>query len=115
MRKGVLNIVGVLVLGLLTARLPMELKQPLCAVAANAEASSRWLISEPPHIHLDRLSRCPFPGEDWKSLWPDQNDANDHSGQRQSPNISCAAHFPTHWTGSLRGVNFYFDVRGQSL
>jgi hypothetical protein len=38
-----------------------------------------------------------------------------HSGQRRPPNISCAAHFPTHWTGSLRSVNFYFNVRGQSL
>jgi C4-dicarboxylate-specific signal transduction histidine kinase len=40
----------VVVMGHLTSSLAHELKQPLCAVAANADASSRWLMREPPQI-----------------------------------------------------------------
>src|ERR1700686_3345001 len=40
----------VVAMGHLTGSLAHELKQPLSAVAANADASSRWLMREPPEI-----------------------------------------------------------------
>jgi C4-dicarboxylate-specific signal transduction histidine kinase len=46
----------VVAMGHLTGSLAHELKQPLCAVAANAEASSRWLIREPPQIEKAKQS-----------------------------------------------------------
>jgi C4-dicarboxylate-specific signal transduction histidine kinase len=43
-------------MGHLTSSLAHELKQPLCAVAANADASSRWLMREPPQIENAKQS-----------------------------------------------------------
>ena len=69
--------------------------------------------------HLMDLARCPtgvrFRVQSGSWILGPRGTLLIHSGQRRPSNISCAAHFPTHWTGSLRRVNFYFDVRGQSL
>src|ERR1700721_4392314 len=46
----------VVAMGHLTSSLAHELKQPLCAVAANAAASSRWLMREPPQIENAKKS-----------------------------------------------------------
>src|SRR6202045_8528 len=46
----------VVAMGHLTSSLAHELKQPLCAVAANADASSRWLMREPPQIENAKQS-----------------------------------------------------------
>jgi C4-dicarboxylate-specific signal transduction histidine kinase len=46
----------VVAMGHLTSSLAHELKQPLCAVAANADASSRWLTREPPQIENAKQS-----------------------------------------------------------
>lgn len=46
----------VVAMGHLTASLAHELKQPLCALAANADASSRWLMREPPQIENAKQS-----------------------------------------------------------
>jgi signal transduction histidine kinase len=46
----------VVAMGHLTGSLAHELKQPLCAVAANADASSRWLMREPPQIENAKQS-----------------------------------------------------------
>jgi C4-dicarboxylate-specific signal transduction histidine kinase len=46
----------VVAMGHLTSSLAHELKQPLCAVAANAAASSRWLTREPPQIENAKRS-----------------------------------------------------------
>src|ERR1700726_1947776 len=46
----------VVAMGHLTGWLAHELKQPLCAVAANADASSRWLMREPPQIENAKQS-----------------------------------------------------------
>ena len=43
-------------MGHLTSSLAHELKQPLCAAAANADASSRWLMREPPQIENAKRS-----------------------------------------------------------
>jgi C4-dicarboxylate-specific signal transduction histidine kinase len=46
----------VVAMGHLTGSLANELKQPLCAVAGNADASSRWLMREPPQIENAKQS-----------------------------------------------------------
>src|ERR1700681_571298 len=46
----------VVAMGHLTGSLDHELKQPLSAVAANADASSRWLMREPPQIENAKYS-----------------------------------------------------------
>src|SRR5580704_4363911 len=46
----------VVAMGHLTSSLAHELKQPLCAVAANAAASSRWLTREPAQIENAKQS-----------------------------------------------------------
>jgi C4-dicarboxylate-specific signal transduction histidine kinase len=46
----------VVAMGHLTSSLAHELKQPLCAIAANADASSRWLTREPPQIEVTKQS-----------------------------------------------------------
>jgi signal transduction histidine kinase len=46
----------VVAMGHLTSSLAHELKQPLCAVAANADASSRWLTRDPPQIENAKQS-----------------------------------------------------------
>jgi signal transduction histidine kinase len=46
----------VVAMGHLTASLAHELKQPLSALAANAGASSRWLMREPPQIEKAKQS-----------------------------------------------------------
>jgi C4-dicarboxylate-specific signal transduction histidine kinase len=46
----------VVAMGHLTSSLAHELKQPLCAMAANADASSRWLMREPPQIENAKQS-----------------------------------------------------------
>jgi C4-dicarboxylate-specific signal transduction histidine kinase len=46
----------VVAMGQLTSSLAHELKQPLCAMGANADASSRWLTREPPQIENAKRS-----------------------------------------------------------
>jgi C4-dicarboxylate-specific signal transduction histidine kinase len=46
----------VVAMGHLTSSLAHELKQPLCAMAVNAEAGSRWLTKEPPQIENAKQS-----------------------------------------------------------
>jgi signal transduction histidine kinase len=55
-QMGLAHATRVVAMGHLTGSLAHELKQPLCAVAANAEASSRWLMREPPQIENAKQS-----------------------------------------------------------